>query len=125
MTIDEAFTRWNESGSPEVLDRGCVVDEIAFGAAAFCAGAEWAAKEICRTLHIFSPDYRDGTIARFWWRSVNVRCSGCGAAVDMADPSLRFEGTRFGHRCPGSHPQCGHFPDNGTSDDCEAPNDEG
>lgn len=46
MTIDEAFKQWNESGPPESLDRECVVDELAFGAAAFRAGAEWAVRTL-------------------------------------------------------------------------------
>lgn len=37
-------------------------------------------------------------------------CSCCGAPVDAMDPSWRFAGNEYEHRCPGVDAQAGHFP---------------
>lgn len=36
-------------------------------------------------------------------------CSGCGAPIEPSDSHWRWNGEYWEHKCPGSHPQAGHF----------------
>ncbi len=46
-----------------------------------------------------------------WKRyAVGHVCSNCGALVDVMNPSWRWTGNGYEHKCPGVDAQAGHFP---------------
>jgi protein gp37 len=56
----------------------------------------------------FEPFLADGDAFSFRGDAIEPRCTCCGAALDM-DPSWRWAGDQWEHKCPDIDPNAGHF----------------